>query len=59
MALPADERTLTQADVTTAVAWRFTQMMLPEEVDASAYPVLASFSAAAEQLAAFKDTPPL
>ncbi len=59
VALPADERTLTQADVTTAVAWRFTQMMLPEEVDASAYPVLASFSAAAEQLAAFKDTPPL
>ena len=56
-ALPADERLLTQADVTTAVAWSFTRMMLPESVDARAYPALASFSAAAERLAAFKDTP--
>uniref|UniRef100_UPI000381EF3C glutathione S-transferase C-terminal domain-containing protein n=1 Tax=Cupriavidus sp. WS TaxID=1312922 RepID=UPI000381EF3C len=55
---PADERRLTQADVTTAVAWRFTQMMLPQAADAAAYPALAAFSAAAEALPAFRDTPP-
>ncbi|WP_420995122.1 glutathione S-transferase [Cupriavidus sp. 30B13] len=57
-ALPADEGRLTQADVTTAVAWRFTQMMLPQAVDGAAYPALAAFSAAAEALPAFRDTPP-
>lgn len=56
-ALPADERLLMQADVTAAVAWGFTQLMLPACVEASAYPALAAFSAAAERLAVFKDTP--
>ncbi|WP_416050040.1 glutathione S-transferase family protein [Cupriavidus basilensis] len=56
-ALPADERLLTQADVTAAVAWSFTQLMLPACVEASAYPALAAFSAAAERLAVFKDAP--
>lgn len=56
-ALPADERLLTQAEVSAAVAWSFTQLMLPECVEASAYPALAAFSAAAERLAVFKDTP--
>ncbi|MGO4157887.1 glutathione S-transferase family protein [Cupriavidus sp. YAF13] len=56
-ALPADERLLTQAEVSAAVAWSFTQLMLPACVEAPAYPALAAFSAAAERLAVFKDTP--
>ncbi|NUA27397.1 glutathione S-transferase family protein [Cupriavidus basilensis] len=54
---PTEERLLTQADVTAAVAWSFTQLMLPACAEASAYPALAAFGAAAERLAVFKDTP--
>lgn len=35
-----------QAGITTAVAWHFTQAMLPEVVASSKFPVLARFSAA-------------
>lgn len=49
---------LTQAGVTTAVAWRFTQMMLPEIVNAIDYPILRDFSAYAEQLPEFVALPP-
>jgi glutathione S-transferase len=50
--------TTSQAGVTIAVLWRFTQMMVPETVVASEYPALAKFSALAEQLPAFVAHPP-
>lgn len=46
-----------QADVTVAVAWRFTQYMLPGAVDAARHPALAAFSARAEALPAFVAAP--
>jgi len=56
--LPLDARRLGQAGVTVAVAWRFTQMMVPKIVVAAVYPKLQSFSAFAEQEPAFESTPP-
>jgi glutathione S-transferase len=49
--------TITQAGITTAVAWHFTQMMVPEVLGADAFPALQSFSEQAEQLAAFRAAP--
>jgi glutathione S-transferase len=46
-----------QAGVTAAVAWHFTQMMLPDVVDASAFPGLKQLSARAEQLPEFAAVP--
>ncbi len=46
-----------QADVTAAVAWRFTQSVHPEFAPPSAYPRLAAFSDRAEALPAFASTP--
>lgn len=56
--LPLDPERLGQAGVTVAVAWRFTQMMVPKIVVAADYPKLRSFSAFAEQTPAFESTPP-
>jgi glutathione S-transferase len=56
--LICDQRGITQAGITTAVAWRFIQMMLPNLVAMSDYPMLAAYSAEAECLPAFKATPP-
>jgi glutathione S-transferase len=56
--LPLDAGRLGQAGVTVAVAWRFTQMMVPKSVVAAQYPNLQSFSAFAEQQPAFEGTPP-
>jgi len=49
--------TINQAGVTTAVAWHFIQMMLPDVVDAANYPTLRTFSSQAESLAEFKAAP--
>lgn len=57
-ALPLDTGRLGQAGVTVAVAWRFTQMMVPKIVVEAEYPKLRSFSAFAEQTPAFESTPP-
>lgn len=46
-----------QAGVTSAVAWRFTQMMQPEIVPAVEFPALREFSATAEQLPEFAAAP--
>lgn len=46
-----------QADITAAVAWGFVQLMLPELVAADNYPALASLSARAEALSAFRASP--
>jgi len=45
--------TLSQADVTTAVMWRFTQMMIADIVHAADYPNLAAHSQRAEGLSEF------
>ena len=45
--------------VAIAVAWRFHQLMLPEVDFSSEFPEIASFSAQAEALPAFRETPPL
>ncbi|MGH6829469.1 MAG: glutathione S-transferase [Rhizomicrobium sp.] len=44
---------LNQADITSAVAWRFTQSRFPEAVPAAQHRRLAAHSARAEKLAAF------
>lgn len=46
-----------QAGVSIAVAWRFTQALMPDVVDAAAHPRLAAHSAQAEALPAFRAAP--
>ncbi|MEK8030231.1 glutathione S-transferase [Ideonella sp. DXS29W] len=46
-----------QAGVTTAVAWHFIQRMLPDVVQAEAFPALQAWSARAEQMPAFQAAP--
>jgi glutathione S-transferase len=55
--LAADSRTLTQAGVSTAIAWHFVQRLLPQVVPAAQYPRLAAFSEAAEALPEFRAAP--
>lgn len=56
--LACEGDTIGQAGVSTAVAWQFTNMLLPGMVDLKAHPALDAFSARAEALAAFKAAPP-
>lgn len=49
--------TINQAGVTTAVAWHFTQQMLPSVVPPASYPGLQAFSAQAETLPEFMAAP--
>ncbi|WP_050469692.1 glutathione S-transferase [Herbaspirillum chlorophenolicum] len=49
--------TIDQAALTTAVAWQFTQKMVPDVVPAARYPALAALSAAAERLPEFAAAP--
>lgn len=53
----ASGEAITQAGITTAVAWHFTQMTMPERIHATDYPALQSFSELAEQLPAFRAAP--
>jgi glutathione S-transferase len=46
-----------QPDVTIAVAWRFTQFVMPGRVDPARYPALDLFSRRAEALPEFLATP--
>ncbi len=48
-----------QADISVAVAWRFTQELLPGRIDPAEHPALAAFSARAEALPAFRAAPPV
>ena len=57
--LACDTASVNQAGITTAVAWRFTQLILPDRIPAAAYPSLAAHSARAEELPAFIAAPPL
>ncbi|TDX61992.1 glutathione S-transferase [Methylosinus sp. sav-2] len=44
---------LLQADITTAVAWRFSRFVLADRLDPADYPALANFSLRAEALPEF------
>jgi glutathione S-transferase len=57
--LEVSSKTINQAGVSTAVAWQFTQMMLPEIVIAADYPTLQAYAEQAEHLAEFIAAPPL
>ena len=48
---------LTQADITVAVAWRFTQSAAPRSVAAGQFPQLCAFSEQAERLPEFLASP--
>lgn len=48
---------VSQADISAAIMWRFTQHVVPERVPASSCPGLVTFSARAEQLAQFTACP--
>ena len=52
--LETDEGRIDQASLTVAVAWTFTQHMLPEVVPASEHPALVAHAASAERLAVFR-----
>lgn len=55
--LAASSETINQAGVSVAVAWQFTQQMLPAVVPAAEYPALREFSADAEALPEFIAAP--
>ena len=54
---PADHQTITQAGISAAVAWAFTQLLLPGSIPSASCPTLAAFSQEAEKLAAFRCAP--
>jgi glutathione S-transferase len=56
--LASTSETIDQAGLTTAVAWGFTQMLLPGIVAPDKHPVLRAYAAAAEQLPEFIAAPP-
>ncbi|MBV8603552.1 MAG: glutathione S-transferase [Pelomonas sp.] len=54
---PPDVAAIDQAGLTTAVTWFFVQDMVPGVAAPDAYPLLTAWSAAAEQLPAFRAAP--
>ncbi|KQX87313.1 glutathione S-transferase [Variovorax sp. Root473] len=52
-----DERTITQGGISAAVAWTFTQFILPDAVRPSDFARLAAYTAQAEQLPVFVGAP--
>jgi len=48
---------LDQAGITLAVAWSFTNLVVPDQVDVAQFPKISAFTAYAEQLPAFISTP--
>ncbi len=57
--LAADEKGLTQAGLSAAIAWRFMQIKLAVPIADSVCPALAAYSARVEALPAFVATPPV
>jgi len=55
--LAVTSATINQDGISVAVAWQFTQQLLPEIVAKEGYPLLAGFSARAERLPEFIVTP--
>jgi hypothetical protein len=52
-----DAQHIEQAGVATAIAWEFTQQMVPRSVPAAQFARVAAFSAEAETLPAFRAAP--
>lgn len=48
---------LTQDGISLAVAWSFTNLVVPDQVQAAQFPHISAFTAYAEQLPAFVSTP--
>ncbi|KAF2391816.1 glutathione S-transferase [Pseudomonas frederiksbergensis] len=48
---------IAQDGITVAVAWSFTNLVVPDQVDAERFPQIAEFTAQAEKLEAFNATP--
>jgi len=55
--LAATNQSIDQAGVTTAVAWHFTQQLVPDVVDPARFPLLQAYSAIAETLPCFVAAP--
>ncbi len=55
--LPDPAREIGDAGITTAVAWGFMQMMVPDTVGAAGCPALAAYAQRAERLSAFAALP--
>ena len=55
--LPATRETIGQAAATSAIAWQFTQHVVPHAVPPADHPHLAALSAAAEALPEFEAAP--
>ena len=53
----ANDALIEQDGITLAVAWSFTNLVTPDQVDASRFPRIAEFTAQAEKLEAFISTP--
>ena len=49
--------TLQQDGITLAVAWSFTLLVVPDQVDITQFPLISAFTAYAEQQPAFIETP--
>lgn len=56
-ALPTTSATMTQAGVSTAVAWEFLRQMVPQLLPAGRWPVLQRFGTIAEALPEFAAAP--
>jgi glutathione S-transferase len=48
---------ITQDGITLAVAWSFTNLVVPDQVDAAQFPLIAAFTQYAEGLEVFGSTP--
>lgn len=48
---------ISQDGITLAVAWSFTRLVVPEQADAAQFPRIAAYTAYAEQLEEFLNTP--
>jgi len=55
--MSTDAATIDQAAIATAVAWHFTQRMVPDAVPAAGFPQLVALSERAESLPAFRAAP--
>ena len=55
---PLGSSEISQAGVTIAVAWHFTQRMISKEIPAGQFPHLVAYSSAAESLPEFRAAPP-
>jgi len=55
--LAATNQGIDQAGVTAAVAWHFTQQLVPDVVDPARFPLLQAYSAIAETLPCFAAAP--